>query len=404
MAGASPVIERGALPAPSLRTDVTIALLGVLLFASVSALSGKVATGDGLGWDGRAYAAMVTNDLGAGSGNTQTRPLLPLVTRIPYALGLDIIESFQLMNHLYAFILYFFAARLLARYGADARVRAVVVANLALCIATSKMFGFYPVLIDLGALAVVTAAFYFVTSGRRWMGPLACVLAVASREFGVAVVLYGIHRALRRRRFVDAVALLPAIVAMAAIRWVAAAGAAQDAAPLSVTDAVDNLKLWTSPAFVIVFAYFSITVFGGISALLATRPHWALRRLLDEPERATFLIVVLGATAAGDLDIWRYLAFTLPVALVLIAHYYAGADVAAIRRAALVMTVVTLMTQQPFRTMNEDLYFRDWFPLYFERMTQPPDLMAVWSARLATLALMMAAVAVGFRRPLRATS
>jgi hypothetical protein len=389
---------------PGMRANAAIALLGVVLFASVSALSGKVATGDGLGWDGRAYAAMVTDHLGAGSGNTHTRPLLPLVTRIPYALGLDIIESFHLMNHLYAFILYLFAALLLARYGADVRLRTLVVANLALCIATSKMFGFYPVLIDLGALAVITAAFYFVISGRRWMAPIACVLAVASREFGIAVVLYGIHRAIRQRRFVDAAALLPAIAAMAAIRWVAAAGAAEDAAPLAVTDLVDNLKLWTSPAFVTVFAYFSVTVFGGISALLATRPRWAARRFADEPELATFLLIVLGATAVGDLDIWRYLAFTLPVALVLIAKYYAGADLAAVRRAALAMTVITLITQQPFQTMNEDLYFRDWFPLYFERMTQPPDLMAVWFARLATLTLMMAAVAVGFRRPLHSTA
>ncbi|MGH9240174.1 MAG: restriction endonuclease [Vicinamibacterales bacterium] len=88
---------------------------------------------------------------------TRTRPLLPLLTRVPHALGLDVIPSFQVMNVLYAFTLYLFSVLILDAYGARMRVKALVVANLALCIATSKMFAYYPVQIDLGVLALVTA-------------------------------------------------------------------------------------------------------------------------------------------------------------------------------------------------------------------------------------------------------
>ena len=385
-----------------MRTNVLIALCGVLLFHVVSLVSGKVANGDGLGWDGRLYAQMVTGQLDEGSANTQTRPLLPLVTRVPYSLGLDIIDSFRLMNYLYAFVLYLFAALLLERYGATARVRAVVIANLALCIATSKMFGFYPVLVDLGALAVMTGAFYYVATGRRWLGPIACVLAVASREFGIAVALYGIHLALRQRRFGDALAFLPGVAVMIAIRWAVAAGAPQDAAPLSVGDAVANLALWRSPTFVIAFVYFTVTVFGGISVLLALRPRWLAGRLVDEPELATFLVVIVGAAAVGDLDIWRYLMFALPVGVVLIGRYWADLPAGAVPVVAVAMTVATIITQQPFQHMDEALYFRDWFPLYFEeRRAAAPDLGPVWSLRLTSLALIMTAIGFTVRGRVR---
>jgi hypothetical protein len=357
-----------------MRTNVLIALCGVLLFHVVSLVSGKVANGDGLGWDGRLYAQMVTGQLDEGSANTQTRPLLPLVTRVPYSLGLDIIDSFRLMNYLYAFVLYLFAALLLERYGATARVRA----------------------------AVMTGAFYYVATGRRWLGPIACVLAVASREFGIAVALYGIHLALRQRRFGDALAFLPAVAVMIAIRWAVAAGAPQDAAPLSVGDAVANLALWRSPTFVIAFVYFTVTVFGGISVLLALRPRWLAGRLVDEPELATFLVVIVGAAAVGDLDIWRYLMFALPVGVVLIGRYWADLPAGAVPVVAVAMTVATIITQQPFQHMDEALYFRDWFPLYFEgRRAAAPDLVPVWSLRLTSLALIMTAIGFTVRGRVR---
>lgn len=45
---------------------------------------------------------MVTGGLADGTAATQTRPLLPLLTRLPHAAGLDVLSSFRLMNFIYA--------------------------------------------------------------------------------------------------------------------------------------------------------------------------------------------------------------------------------------------------------------------------------------------------------------
>src|SRR5678815_2716814 len=83
---------------------------------------------------------------------------------------------------------YLFCALILDAYGADTRLKALIIGNLALCIATSKMFAFYAVQIDLGVLALVTAGFYFVMTDRHALAAAVAVLAMASREFGIVLV------------------------------------------------------------------------------------------------------------------------------------------------------------------------------------------------------------------------
>jgi hypothetical protein len=163
---------------------------------------------------------MMAEGLDQGSEQTGTRPLLPLLTRIPHALGLDVIPSFQVMNVVYAFTLYLFCALILDAYGADTRLKALIIGNLALCIATSKMFAFYAVQIDLGVLALVTAGFYFVMTDRHALAAAVAVLAMASREFGIVLVLCGSHRAFRRGRWRDAAWYLPGLaVGILVRRW-----------------------------------------------------------------------------------------------------------------------------------------------------------------------------------------
>lgn len=378
-----------------MRERILIALCGVLTFAVVSAFSGKIVARDGLGNDGRSYARMVAERYDAGNQDTQTRPLLTLLTRIPYALGLGVIESFQAMNLVYAFTLYLFVQLLLERHGADLYLRAAVVVNLAMSIATSKMFGFYPVLIDLGALALVTAAFYLVATDRRWLGPLACVLAAASREFGALVAVYGAHRALRQGHWLKALSFLPALLTVVGIRWAVATLGEGGDPPVSVAEALRNLRFWLSPAFVAVFAYFTVTVFGGVSALLLLRPAWVARQLRAEPELATYLAAVLAITAMGSRDIWRYLVFALPVAMVLVARL-APLGAAPVIAA---MTALTVVTQRPLQRMSDALYFRDWFPLY-ERY--PLDvLVPIWTMRIGATVLLLSATGLMLRGRLR---
>jgi hypothetical protein len=170
--------------------------------------------------------------------------------------------------------------------------------------------------------------------------------------------------------------------------------------PHSLTVAVDNLRLWSSPAFVGAFAYFSVTLFGGISALLAVRARWCASRLREQPEMVTYLVVVVGAAVVGNLDIWRYLAYALPIALLLVGQYLEGDDGAAIRRTLAAVLLFTVVTQRPFQAMDAEQYLRDWFPLYPYFGAQPAaaGLTALWIARAASVVLLMVALHAMVRR------
>ena len=376
------------------RVNLALAAAGALIFLTLFITSGRIAAGDGLGWDGRGYASLMTDGLDQGSVATRSRPLLPFLTRIPYSLGLDVIQSFQAMNAIYAFILYLFVALILDHYGVQTRFKVVVIANLALCIATSKMFAYYPVLIDLGALALVTAAFYFTITDRHGSAGVVCLLAVASREFAAAAVLCGLHRTLRQRRWPAALWYVPAIVIALIMRATTTGEGALQVA--RVADATMQYSLlvvfWRSPMlYGPVFAYFVLTVFGGMSVLLLLHPRWCGRRLREQPEQATFLVAIVGLTVIG-LDMWRYLMFALPVAVALIAQFYRDrlSDARLERPIAAAMLFATVITQRPFERMDPAIYFREWFPQYdVLNGVASPDLLALWGMRLTALILIM---------------
>ena len=376
------------------RVNLALAAAGALIFLTLFITSGRIVAGDGLGWDGRGYASLMTDGLDQGSVATRSRPLLPFLTRIPYALGLDVIQSFQAMNAIYAFILYLFVALILDHYGVQTRFKVVVIANLALCIATSKMFAYYPVLIDLGALALVTAAFYFTITDRHGSAGVVCLLAVASREFAAAAVLCGLHRTLRQRRWPAALWYVPAVVIALIMRATTTGEGALQVA--RVADATMQYSLlvvfWRSPMlYGPVFAYFVLTVFGGMSVLLLLHPRWCGRRLREQPEQATFLVAIVGLTVIG-LDMWRYLMFALPVAVALIAQFYRDrlSDARLERPIAAAMLFATVITQRPFERMDPAIYFREWFPQYdVLNGVASPDLLVLWGMRLTALILIM---------------
>jgi len=372
--------------------NLSLAAAGTLIFLTLFLTSGRIVAGDGLGWDGRGYASLMTDGLDQGSDATRVRPLMPLVTRLPYSLGLDVIQSFQVMNAVYAFVLYLFVALILDHYGVRTRFKVVVIANLALCIVTSKMFAYYPVLIDLGALALLTAAFYFTITDRHGIAGAVCILAVASREFAAAALLCGLHRTWRQGRWPAALWYVPAIVVATAVR---AATTAQGTAT-SIVDATLRYSLpvlvWQSPIlYGAAFAYFVLTVFGGMSVLLGLHPRWFGTRLRAEPELATFLVVVVALTATG-IDMSRYLMFALPVIVALIGQYYRDhlQDTRLERPIAAAMLFATVITQKPFERMDAAIYFREWFPQWdvFNGLASP-DFIMLWGLRLSALMMLM---------------
>ena len=366
--------------AAAMRVNLLVTLLGLLLFAAVNATSGRLTANDGLGWDGRQYAHMVTGRLVDGNVPTQTRPLLPLLTRVPHRMGLGVITAFQVMNVLSACALYFLTCLLLDRYGVGAAEKSFFVACLALSIATGRMFGFYPVQIDLGVLAVLIGATYLVVTRGGWVAGAAVVLAVTAREFAAALAFLFIVRSIRQRRHV-----VPAVVsgamAMAtlfAIRWWASATNVGDPiAPLQTRDTMlENLELWRDPAFVAFFVYFTVTLIGGVTCLLAGRALWCMLTLLRRPELGVYAALIVAAAAAGNADIWRYLVFLLPVITILFAKFVREfRPHPALLAGALVLTVVT---QEPFGRMTLDTYFQDWFPFYRVRDSDI-DLTAFWT-------------------------
>jgi hypothetical protein len=190
----------------------------------------------------------------------------------------------------------------------------------------------------------------------------------------------------------------PGVATTVLIRWWVLTSA-PGRSVLGLTDAFRNIQAtWSSPAFDIAFVYCAIVLFGGITVLLALKPVWVLKRLRHEPELATFLSLVVGLSAVGSLDVWRYLAFALPVVVVLIAQYFQNLDSRLTGRLLAAMTVVTVLTQRPFERMNDVLYMRDWFPLYrhFDGGLSD-DVARLWMGRVALLMLILVALAVAMR-------
>ena len=338
----------------------------------------------------------MSEGLDQGSVATRVRPLIPLLARLPYALGLDVIQSFQAMNAIYAFVLYLFVALILDHYGVHTRFKVVVIANLALCIVTSKMFAYYPVLIYLGSVALLTAAFYFTITDRHGVAGAVCVLAVASREFAGAALLFGLHRTV-------STGALAWVVVVCAGRRCGDRRASGHLLPLAgvgmmIIEATMRYSLpvifWRSPIWHgSAFAYFVLTVFGGISILLwsCTRVG-AARRLREQPELATFLVVIVGLTLTG-LDMSRYLMFALPVAVALIGQYYRDhlQSTRLERPIAAAMLFATVITQRPFERMDPEIYFREWFPQIrrLQRDEPPPYFLMLWGMRLTALMMLM---------------
>ena len=368
---------------------VAIALVASAMFLLVARASGTLDVAGGFGWDGVAYAHMVTDSLRAGTGNTAMRPLVILAVRVPYFLGADLLTSFRYINMISAAALFVGVALLLARRGASPLVQALVPINLALCIASSKMYGFYPALIDLGALAVITVAYYLIASEHLVFAAVACVAAGFSREFAMAVVLFGVHRAIRLRRSWAEIAAvyLPALLVPLILRVPAFGFVAATSGPSTLANAIAGAGMLTGKGYLAAFAYFSATLFGGLSLFLLIRLPACMRSLRREPENLTFLAVVFALAIAAGVDIWRYTVYALPAVIVLAAACFEDLDLPTSRIIAVAVLAITVLTQRPLEQMTTERYFRDWFPTYLMASPGPvrEELFRIWWPRLAAI-------------------
>jgi hypothetical protein len=109
--------------------------------------------------------------------------------------------------------------------------------------------------------------------------------------------------------------------------------------------------------------------------------------LRDEHELLSLLVPIVAMSAIGSADIWRYLVFTLPAVAILCAM--AIRETSGARWSLVALTAVTILTQRPWREINEDHYFNDWFPYYHWLSGEglPAGLMTAWAWRIGVLAV-----------------
>lgn len=376
-----------------LTANVALVVLAVATFALVNAVTGQIDVNNGRGWDGGEYATMLEDGWTEGTVNTALRPLIVLLNRPAYSVTGDAVEAFRLMNYAYVALLCLSLCLLLDAYGTDAAIKALVVGNVLLCIATLKYAAYYPVLIDAGGLSLIVLATYLVVSGRRVAAAIACVAAVLAREFAIAVLAFGIVRDLRRRTplWQIAATYAPAIVGFLVWRQFVIATIGWDGM-ITVARMLTNLPQWADPVFVGLFVYFLLTVFGGITVFVLAKAGMVAGHLRREPEWAAYIAAVMVPALLGNADIWRYLAYLLPAVAVLFA--LSARDVAPPRhRLALVALVcaATIVTQRPWQELDVAAYFRDWFPYYVHLERVPPEGMdpeiwPLWAWRFLTAA------------------
>lgn len=351
--------------------NLILSICCVALFRLISLSTGKIEANAGLGYDGVAYAKMVTDGLIYGFPDSQLRVLPVLLTKIPYYLTRDIIKSFVIMNHVYLFLLCFLLCLIFDFYSEKSWAKVFFVLNTFSCIAVAKMFAYYPTLVDLGAYAAITAALYFLVINHRLLAGITCLLAILSREFAIALIAFGIVRDLRTGSLStqNLLTYLPSVIVFFLLRvWVNLTNAGvYPASATSLVNFANNLaKFCGDPVFVSFFCYFLTTLFGGVSLLLFSRSALCGKYLSQEPEYAVFLLLIVGVSAAGTLDLWRYLAYILPVAAMLFARYSADLRLSFRQQAPILLlaTYATILTQRPLMAINLDQYFEFWFPLY----------------------------------------
>jgi hypothetical protein len=373
-------VDLTVLVSQTSRVNLALAISCVLVFAALSRISGHITAGGGLGYDGRLYAYQMAHLFAEGGRNIYLRPFPLLLTRPLYMVTGNALLSFVLMNYVYVFGLALALSGLFDLYSTSRGMKAFFLLNIAICIATFKMFAYYPVLVDLGAIMLLTSTLYFIRTDRRLAAGVMSVCAALSREFGIVAVLFGVHRDLRRgvavRRTI--VTYAPAVAGYWLLRaWVFHVNRG-NVHMLDVWGLLGNLKWWWDPVFAAFFCYFGVTIFGGMSMLLFARARECYRSLREEPEWATVLVSLIVAAALGWADIWRYLAYVLPVAAVLFARL---ADSMASRHQVwllVLVTALTLVTQRPWQAMNEATYFRDWFPVYVHLDISPVKELSLW--------------------------
>ena len=387
-----------------MKTNAALAVVAAVMLLAMEAATGRIPVNEGKGFDGTDYATML-DDISHGAPDPKLRPAIVVANRPAYAWTGNAVDAFRLMNYLYAGLLSWLVCVLFDRYASAGgaaswigpAMKAVLIVNLFASIAVTKFAAFNPVLVDLGAMVLILAALVLHISGRRLAAAAATVAAVLAREFALGVVLFGIVRDWRRRVPLVSIAAtwVPPLVVWIGWRLFAVGPWSDGGTSLNgLRQLAGHVAVnWQDPVYISLFTYFTLTTFAGITLFVVARARLASAQFVREPEWAGYALFVVAAAAAGKADIWRYLAFLLPVVVMLSA--VVSRDLATVRwrllASAALVCVATLVTQRPYQRMDMTRYFRDWFPYYLqigdaEMINDSPSLWPVWGWRFLTAA------------------
>lgn len=297
--------------------------LAALLLAVVLAATPRIAFNDGLGHDGRQYAAMVLSLRGAAPPEPAVVSSLAAYRIAPVAvvawsglapgiafLALDLAAALAGALLLYA---------LLRRYGASVPLSLLGIVWWAALPTGVRFFVYNPVLVDAAGFAALVALLLAATSGRVPLFAALLPLSVLTREAVLLAVPF-LWLELRRRgeRKAALVALLAAIPGLVAFAWVRAAP------PVPPTDVVEpvsyvllHLLLLAEPTNLWRYLAAIPLALGLLTVvpLLAPRESW--RFLREHPAWAYYGLAVLVLAPLSGRDYDRYLLWLAPVLLVL---------------------------------------------------------------------------------------
>ncbi|MBM3817474.1 MAG: hypothetical protein FJW14_00455 [Acidimicrobiia bacterium] len=290
-------------------------------------------------------------------------PAFPLAATAIYLVTGNLVSSFQAVNFVGFLVLILAAALILDARRAPLSVKVCALMTLTLAgwpVGTAAYSAAQPYLFGVALTTLGVAA--CETGGSRFIAA-AQIASVFGSPVGVASPVFGTWRSwrLNRRRLSELFVFAPGLLVWLLIQTWARGGPSGLRDLLRFSRVRSDVVLWTEPVFMMFGAYFLVTVVGGLTILLCSRPRWIGQFLGRQPEMWALVAVPLVFTLTGGVEAQTLVPFLIPFWLLAVgtwAHEQKSSLLAPVMLAGL----LTVLTQHPWAGMDDAAYFVDWWP------------------------------------------